>query len=211
MSVLLEKIADKIPSATFTDTALCTAINGTADSRYGLVKRAIRSGHVIHLRRGLYAFAKKYRPASLNLYEIAGKLYGPSYVSLEAALSYHGWIPEAVYTVTNVCAKRSKEFNTPLGMFSFAHIPCDRFFAGVKRVASPNGIFLMATPFRALADYVYVHHKRWRGLKPVIESLRVDESNFRHADFRLLEEVRKASRNANVKKFIYSIQKELLR
>jgi len=137
-------------------------------------------------------------------------IYGPSYVSLESALSYHGWIPEVVHAVTSVSSKRSKEVKTPLGIFSYAHIPSNKFFAGVARMESENGAFLMATPWRALADYIYVHRENWKGLKPVVESLRVDTVHFESVDFRLLEELREATKSKRVRVFIDRIKKELV-
>ena len=209
MNTLTEKVIEKVPFTTFTDTVLRDLIPGTDDRRYGLVKRALKEGELIRLKRGLYALDEKWRRQPVNLYEAAQKIYGPSYVSLETALSHHGWIPEAVYTITSVCFKRSKEFDTPLGRFNYVHIPSHDFFSGVRRVSSPNGIFFMATPWRALADYVYVHRKKWNGLKPVVEDLRVDPSQLQSADADLLKEIEQASRSSRVKNFIEGIRKEL--
>ncbi len=209
MNIVVEQVINKVPADVFTDTALRCLIKGTTHSRYGLIKRAIKSGEVIHLRRGLYALAKKYRRHGLNLYEIAQYIYGPSYISFESALSYHGWIPEAVYTVTSACFKRSKEVATPLGLFSYAHMPSESFYAGVLREQTSEGVFLMATPWRALLDYVYFHKKEWRGFKPVIESLRVDPAHLQKADLTLLQEWSAAVRSRHVREFIQSLKKEL--
>src|SRR3989338_8200638 len=108
MSRFIESIRDKIPYDVFTDEAVHQLIRESPDTRYGLVKRAIAKGELIHLRRGLYGFAKKYQRRGTNLFELAQMMYGPSYISFESALSYHGWIPEAVYTVTSAAMKRSK-------------------------------------------------------------------------------------------------------
>ena len=210
MNTLVEKVIENIPVDTFTDTTLRCLTKGTPNSRYGLVKRAIQAGEIIHLRRGLYVLAKKYRRHTANLYEVAQNIYGPSYISFESALSYHGWIPEAVYTVTSACVKRSKEIKTPLGVFSYAPIPSNNFYSGVCRVSSvEGGVFLMATPWRALIDYVYINKKKWEGFRPVIESLRVDPENFKNADFSLIEELSESTRSRHVKKFIDSLKKEL--
>jgi predicted transcriptional regulator of viral defense system len=209
MDMLIEKIIEKVPATTLNDTTLHALVPGTDDKRYGLVKRALKKGELVHLKRGLYALSDKWRQRPINLYEAAQKIYGPSYISLETALSHHGWIPEAVYTVTSVCFKRSKEFDTPLGRFSYAHIPSNYFFAGVQRISSANSVFLMATPWRSLADYVYVHQKNWTSLKPVLKDLRVDPNQFQNVDVSLLNEIYEAFRSFRVKKFIEGIQKEL--
>ena len=210
MSKFLLEILDGVPSDLFTETTVKGVIGGSPDRRYGRVKRAIRKGELIHVTRGLYALSKKYQRKGINLYEAAQKIYGPSYVSFESALSYHGWIPEAVYTVTSASARRSKEVRTPLGLFSYTHIPSSTFFAGVNRIESPDGVFLMATPWRALCDYVYAHKREWASLRPVVESLRVDEKYFEKVDFKLLEELRESSRSRRVRKFIDHVKKELM-
>jgi hypothetical protein len=63
--------------------------------------------------------------------EIANPLYGPSYISLEYALSYYGLIPERVESITSVTTKRSKKFITPLGSFSYEHIPLKAYPIGI--------------------------------------------------------------------------------
>ena len=209
MGPLAEKVIERVPSGIFTDTTVRRLIQGTPHSRYGLVKRALRSGEIIHLRRGLYVLSKKYQRRPVNLYEIAQRIYGPSYISFASALSYHGWIPEAVYTVTSACAKRSKDVKTPLGLFSYTRIPSTKFYAGVDRISSSEGIFLMADPWRALMDYIYVHKKNWNSLKPVVESLRVDPGHLRKVDFSLLKALRESTHSRCVKQFIDSVRKEL--
>lgn len=210
MNSLMDKVVQHLDSDIFTDTALRHLIKGTNDRRYGLVKRALKAGDLIHLRRGLYALPKRYQRRSCNLYEIAQKIYGPSYISFESALSYHQWILEAVYTVTSACSKRSKEIKTPLGVFSYTHIPSNQFFVGVQRISASDGDFFMATPWRALVDLIYIQKKDWKGLKPVIESLRIDKNQLQDVDFRLFEELRQATGSMRVKKFIDSVKKELL-
>src|SRR3989338_7443923 len=66
-----------------------------------LLHRYTKSGFITRLKRGLYAFPDALPP---NIF-IANKLYEPSYVSLEFALSYHGIIPETVYTITSITTK----------------------------------------------------------------------------------------------------------
>ncbi len=210
MNILVEKIIENVPSDVFSDTTLKQLVKGSNASRYGLVKRAIQSGQIVHLRRGLYALSDKFRRKPFNLYEIAQKIYGPSYVSCESALAHHGWIPEAVYTITNISSKRSVEFKTQVGIFSYFHISSNSFLAGVRRVESEAGAFLMATPWRALLDYMYIHKKKWLSLEPLINDLRIDEDKFQNVDFRVLEELYLAIRSARIQNFIKNIKKELL-
>lgn len=210
MNTLTEKVFECVPYSDFTSRDVANLFPGSGDRRYGLVKRAISKGEIIHIRRGLYCLAPKYQKKSINLYALAQRIYGPSYISLESALSWHGWIPEAVYTVTCVSFKKAKEFSTPLGVFSYNRIPQKLFYAGVERLADEAGnIFLMAKPIKALSDYVYVHKKDWMGLKPVVESLRVEEeelASITASEFNSLIENHVSRR---IQKFLKGLKKDL--
>jgi len=210
MNKLTEKVFECAPYGDFTSQDVATLFPGSEDRRYGLVKRAIASGEIVHICRGLYCLAPKYQKKSVNLYALAQHVYGPSYVSLESALSWHGWIPEAVYTLTNVSLRKSKEFNTPLGVFSYIHVPQEVFYTGVERLTDEDeNIFLMATPIKALADYVYVHKKDWVGLKPVTESLRIESEEFESVTLGDIELLIDNYTSRRVQKFIDGLKKDL--
>lgn len=51
-----------------------------------------KKGYLVKLKNGIYAFAKDYE--KIKGEEIASVLYQPSYLSLESALSFYGFIPE---------------------------------------------------------------------------------------------------------------------
>lgn len=53
MSVILAlQLREELPTDVFTDAEVIGLVNGTADRRYGLVKRAIAAGDLIQVRRG---------------------------------------------------------------------------------------------------------------------------------------------------------------
>ena len=167
-------IKDKIIEAGFTDhiltnTDLNNLFDGTSASRYGMVNKALKKEELIKIRRGLYLLADKYRHKKLSKFFLASRIAAHSYISIESALSYHGWIPERVSTVTSVLALgRSKKFTTPFGEFAFCHIPVKEyeFLTGVIRIEEIKGEpFLLASPLRALTDLVYVKRIGWEGLK----------------------------------------------
>jgi hypothetical protein len=208
MDKRIESVRNSGVGDVFSEAAVMNALQGSADSRYGIIKRALKTGDIIRLKRGLYAFGSKFRHKGINLFQLAQTIYGPSYISLESALSHHGWIPEAVFSVTSVSSRRSKEFKTPLGVFSYTHIPANDFFAGVKRMDAPDGVFLIASPWRALADYVYAHKLAWKGLDPVIRSLRVDPAHLKTGKEQL-GELQRATRSERVRVFLRGVRKEL--
>jgi len=198
------------PKSFIRDADLATLLSKTDDARYSIVKRALKSGLLIRVRRGLYLIASKIKQAIPDEFELALLIYGPSIVSRESALSYHGWIPEAVYTLTSVSFGKSKEFNTPLGVFSYIHVPQNVFYNGVERMTDEDeNIFLMATPIKALADYVYVHKKDWSGLKPATESLRIEPEEFESVTLGDIELLIDNYTSRRVQKFIKGLKKDL--
>ena len=150
-----------------------------------MVKRALKAGLLIRLRRGLYLIAIS--PLFVEVFELALPIYRPSFVSLESALSYYGWIPEAVYTTTCVSTKRAKEFNTTFGIFSYKRVPEKQFYTGVNRVEIEKGVFFVATPWRALADFIYTRRKSWKNLTEIEADLRIDRESFIKSDKKMLK------------------------
>lgn len=164
-----------VPTGVFTQPEVAVAVGGSEFGRHGLVKRALAKGEILDIRRGLYCLAPRYQRKPISVYGLAQRVYGPSYISLETALRYHGWIPEAVYACTCVSYGRAKEFNTPLGLFSYKRVPQHTFYAGVERhVESDGNVFFMASPAKALADYVYVHRPTWAAVDAAATSLRIE-------------------------------------
>jgi hypothetical protein len=173
MPSAISLLRTQISSDVFTDTEVAMILSGTPARRYALIKRALARGDLLQLRRGVYCFGSEYQRQAPNLFELAQKIYGPSYISLESALSFHGWIPEATYTTTSVCSKRSKDFDTPLGLFSFTRIPgCNML--GVQRLTDGPAVMLMADPSKALIDYIYVNKLGAHSLHEVASSLRIE-------------------------------------
>ena len=76
------------------------------------ISRMMDSGQLTPLIKGLYE-----TDASVPGHYLAGVLYGPSYLSFEFALAWHGLIPEAVYSYTSAtCGKgRMKRYDTAFG------------------------------------------------------------------------------------------------
>ncbi len=159
----------------FTQSDVTAVMEGTFYSRHALLKRAIQKQEILVLRRGLYCLSPAYRKFPIETLSIAQKLCGPSYVSVESALSYHGLIPEGVQAVTSVSLSNRKDFDTPLGFFSFRRIPQQHLFQGVERIDhGDTNIYFMATPVKALFDYQYLHKENWTGIEDPVESLRID-------------------------------------
>lgn len=125
-----------------------------------LLHRYAKRGFIVRLKRGLYAFADAPPP---DLY-IANKLYEPSYVSLEFALSYHRIIPETVYEITSVTTKPSRRFQALGKTFSYRRVKRDAF-TGYSTVKQGTISFSIAEPEKAFVDLLYLRLRH--GQKPV--------------------------------------------
>lgn len=116
----------------------------------------IQSGKIIHIRRGLYIPGND---APYSLKTLANKIYGPSYISFEYALSLYGIIPERATVVTSAVFKKNKnkKFSTPAGTFVYRCVPDDVFYLDVRRTEEDAHPFLIASMEKALCDYIYLH------------------------------------------------------
>lgn len=114
------------------------------------IKRNLKSGLFLKLRNNFYML----KDSHPSLYLIANRLYQPSYISLEKALSYYGIIPETVYAITSVTAKSTKEFETPGVLFTYQRIKQEAF-TGYQAKRLEGTVVLLAEAEKALADYLY--------------------------------------------------------
>ena len=218
MQRLTETVLEKSDTGAFTLLELARWVGGTSNRQFALLKRALKAGEVIRIHRGLYCLAPKYLRRKPDPMVFAQAIHGPSYISLETALSYHGWIPEAVYAITSASMDRAREFETPLGYFSFTRIPQKVFYTEVTRIEKQNGSetglragesFLIASPLKAMADYVYAHRLDWASTGPVIESLRVDESSLTSITLEIIDSLIDNYFSRRVQRFLKGLRKDL--
>jgi len=114
MQQLTEIALEKAGAGVFTRPEVACWVGGSPNRQFGLLRRALKAGEVVRIHRGLYCLATKYLRQKIDPLVLSQRIYGPSYISLETALSHHGWIPEAVYAITSVSGDCSREFDTPL-------------------------------------------------------------------------------------------------
>lgn len=163
-----------LQSQYLSQTELKYVLDGTEDSRFAKIKRAVANGLLIRVRQGLYCLGEDLRQEKPHSYVLADRIYGPSFISLESALSYHGLIPEGVKVISSVTGRRRNYFSTPLGDYFYSKVPPNNFMLSVQRVVEGNAVFFMASPWRAITDYVYCYKKNWRSILPLVDSLRID-------------------------------------
>ncbi len=182
MSALVSHItstgyADRVLS----DQQIGRILGGSNDRRYGQVKRALQSGDLVRIKRGLYVLAAPHRKYPVHPFALAQILVIGSYISMETALAFHGWIPEAVYTTVSVTpGRKSKEIDHPdFGHFEFNPLALHKsdFLAGVHRHVISDQAVLVASPLRALMDMVAHRKQEWTSLDWLQTGLRIDETH----------------------------------
>ena len=125
-------------------------------------------GYIKKVINRWYIFADVSAEERLLLWT-SNRIYHPSYISMETALSYYGLIPETVYTTTAVGTLKTKSFDTPLGAFSYRHLKPALFF-GYRLLDWKGFPIKMAEPEKVILDYFYLNpqlnqKEDWQGLR----------------------------------------------
>lgn len=188
-------------------------LGGGSGRRYGLVNRALKSNELLQVRRGLYVLANKYRRHDIHPFVLAQHLLPGSYVSGESALSFHGWIPEAVRSVLSITAKGkslSYEHET-LGKFEFRRMTVNSgyFLQAVARYELQHQVTLIAEPLRALLDMVYLRKLPWQGLDFLLSGLRIEEELLQSVTWLDLTRLLDVYKGKREREFINELQRSL--
>jgi len=186
----LYAIREKIPHDIFTalelHSVLCEYRNKAAK-----VSSLLQRGDIVKIRRGLYTFAAPLRREPLVCGVLANQIYGPSYVSEDFALSFHGLIPEMPAVVTSIAMGRSRKFVNDFGIFSYRYCRSKAYPIGVISIGEKQNRFLAASPEKALFDKV-LYDRRFDGDDPeeyLFADLRLAPDMARQFDKPLLEQL----------------------
>lgn len=120
-----------------------------------LLHRYTKKGFTKRLKKGIYTL---YDISVPDIY-LANKLYEPSYVSLEFALSFHRVIPETVYEITSVTTKSTKQFNALGKTFSYHRIKKEAF-TGYSVYRQRDISAFIAEPEKAFVDLTYLRLRK---------------------------------------------------
>ena len=155
------------------------------DKIYQLAKE----GLIQSIKKGLYVVGptlntdRKPEP-----FLLANHILGPSYVSVETALSYHGLIPERVYEIASMTTQAPRKFNTPLGTFTFTRLPLPYYAFGIRSEKLADDQYAMvASPEKALCDKIIttsgvLFRSRKVAREFLLENMRMDEDTLRQFD-----------------------------
>jgi hypothetical protein len=104
---------------------------------------------------------------------------------METALSHWHLIPERVYETTSMTTEESKVYKTPVGRFSYHHLPLPYYSFGIRRIElTKKQSVLIASPEKALCDkIVATSGVLLRSVKQtkefLLDDLRIEEDELR--------------------------------
>lgn len=179
------ELLSSIPTPEFDYIILNDRVKGFKFPR-NKIGHLIKKHLITRVKKGIYVKNN----ASYDRFVLANMISGPSYVSQDSALSFHGFIPERVESVISTTANRKRSYATPLGSFEYEPISEDLFSIGIERRAlDENRFFLIANPEKALFDRLY----RVKGLgtqsalyEYLFSNMRLDEQMFYSLKVRVL-------------------------
>ena len=151
--------------------------------------RALKSdGMIESIKKGLYITGLKVSATRPEGGLLANHIYGPSYLSMDTAFSYYGFIPERVYEISSMTTKASKEFSTPAGLFTYTHLPLPYYAFGLRTVKLGEQQYAMiASPEKALCDKIVstsglLIRSTLQASAYLMEDLRMDASALKELD-----------------------------
>jgi len=131
-----------------------------------------KKGYIKRIRKGLYLLANA--QDDTNLLVLASKIYTPAYLSLEFALNYYGIIPDIPGTYTSVTSRKTLTYKNEFGNFTYQKVKSNLFFGYVMQ-KDRNIAFCIATPEKAMMDYLYFNKNKLVVEEKFWQELRIDE------------------------------------
>jgi hypothetical protein len=185
LNAQLQKIADQpIP------TQLLLELLKDYSSPYDKITALVQKGYLTQIRKGLYITTALVSPKSPEPFLIANHLYGPSYVSLDAAMFHWSLIPERVFEITSVTNKLSKRFKTNDQIYSYTHLPMPYYAFGIQQLALTDmQTVLIASPEKSICDKIITTsgiqlRSKKQAMDYLIEDLRIEKESLRSLNTR---------------------------
>jgi predicted transcriptional regulator of viral defense system len=175
------------------------------------VSRMEKNGELLRIKKGLFVVSPEIHRMTISKELIANHLYGPSYLSLESALSFYKLIPERVHTVRSMTSKRSKSYATPLGIFDYVSAPKEYFQVGIRQeIVNERFAFLIASPEKAICDLIAATSGlRIQSVKAMQiyleEDMRIDLSAIENFDLQIVRQCIDSGRKKTELKQLYKL------
>ncbi len=176
------------------------------------INELVKKGILTSIKKGLYVAGPSLSKTKPEPFLLANHIWGPSYVSLDSALSHYGFIPERVYGITSVTIKNAKTFITPLGMFTYVRLHSPYYSFGIRQIqVSEKQFALIASPEKAVCDKIIITagtilRSKRSVLDYLTEDLRMDIEMLRTLDTKLISEwTRDAPKKTSIEKLVKAL------
>jgi hypothetical protein len=156
------------------------------------IKALKAEGLIESIKKGLYIAGPQVKMPRPENTLLANHIYGPSYVSLDTALSYYGLIPERVSEIASMTTKVSTEFHTVAGVFTYTHLPLPYYAFGLNMMRlTTDQRAIIASPEKALCDKIVstsgiLLRSTAQAAAYLLEDLRIDESALKGLDIEMM-------------------------
>lgn len=146
------------------------------------------------LKKGLYIAGPSVTDKKPDVMLVANHLLGPSYVSMETALSFYGLIPERVYEISSMTTKASRSFDTGMGLFTYTRLSLPYYSFGLQMLRlSTNQYVMIASPEKALCDKIVTTSRlTLRSIRNannyLVDDMRIDESALKDLNTNMIKE-----------------------
>ncbi len=153
---------------------------------YDKIHELIKQGTLVSVKRGIYTTGSRIKIAKPEPFLLANYILGPSYVSLESALSHWGFIPEKVHEVSSATTQNTKTYYTAVGRFSYIHLPLPYYSFGIQQLElTKKQRVLIATPEKALCDKIVTSsgillRSSKQVMELLIDDLRIEKDRLRN-------------------------------
>lgn len=112
--------------------------------------------YIVSIKKWFYMLAKQKLNTNFCFF-IANRIYKPSYISLESALSYYSIIPEAVFSFSSITTKKTTNFETnKFWNYLYKSIKQSLYF-GYKINNIDNVKYCIWEPEKVIIDYLYIN------------------------------------------------------
>ena len=208
------ELKKELKTTIFTHEEIANILKDEVSNVNAKISYMTKQGTLIRLKKGVYGFGGLYQDGSFDNIVIANRLYAPSYVSFDYALSYYGLTPERVYEVTSATLHSKKIFDTQLGRFSYSPVPIEAYALGVDWLYDErDGGKFIATPEKALCDKIRADRGLGRLTQEkmkayLIYDLRIEWELLLSLNRGLIDEIAKRYRSYNLKSLSSLLKKE---
>ena len=174
------------------------------------IRGLVKDKDIVRIKKGLYVLGKEYNKP-YNKFVLANLIYGPSYITGQTAMAFWNMIPERVELTISMTKKRKKQFETPVGRFSYLYCPKKVFNIGVQlEDIGDQKNFLIASPEKALCDMtaMQTHISTKKEMKEFLELMRLDYNVIKNFDLSLLEEIKTGYRRQSIKLLLNCLKED---